>query len=332
MVSTRAMKSRSIEESVNSKSASWPEPSAEEYSHNNKALAKDVVVFSTMIYILFYLSSTINEVTYDFPMSQLIGSLITSSVMILVMFLCRFKICFLVLLATTVDVTYHFFFEFFFIFFTHSIHFHSLFFLLGTFWNPHPTKNDLNKWISMSIIGHSAFFTLQSLFLQTAYTLCKAYALCTGNTPLLIVCYGCSLWVNTQGAALTFLFLKLNWYEKEWQKDREIVEKTHPGSGNVILFTHVMSLPVALFDAVFLCNSDLVATHGALYRTIVPVAFMYGFVYLVFAKGVQWSLDCYIYPFMKEIDSVLKGAAFVGIVGIAVCGIALLLDILMKYV
>merc|ERR1712166_367721 len=277
------------EESVNSKSASWPEPSAEEYSHNNKALAKDVVVFSTMIYILFYLSSTINEVTYDFPMSQLIGSLITSSVMILVMF-------------------------------------------LWTFWNPHPTKNDLNKWISMSIIGHSAFFTLQSLFLQTAYTLCKAYALCTGNTPLLIVCYGCSLWVNTQGAALTFLFLKLNWYEKEWQKDREIVEKTHPGSGNVILFTHVMSLPVALFDAVFLCNSDLVATHGALYRTIVPVAFMYGFVYLVFAKGVQWSLDCYIYPFMKEIDSVLKGAAFVGIVGIAVCGIALLLDILMKYV
>jgi len=251
--------------------------------------AKDVVVFSTMIYILFYLSSTINEVTYDFPMSQLIGSLITSSVMILVMF-------------------------------------------LWTFWNPHPTKNDLNKWISMSIIGHSAFFTLQSLFLQTAYTLCKAYALCTGNTPLLIVCYGCSLWVNTQGAALTFLFLKLNWYEKEWQKDREIVEKTHPGSGNVILFTHVMSLPVALFDAVFLCNSDLVATHGALYRTIVPVAFMYGFVYLVFAKGVQWSLDCYIYPFMKEIDSVLKGAAFVGIVGIAVCGIALLLDILMKYV
>ena len=162
--------------------------------------------------------------------------------------------------------------------------------------------------------------------------MCKAYALCTGNTPLLIVCYGCSLWVNTQGAALTFLFLKLNWYEKEWQKDREIVEKTHPGSGNVILFTHVMSLPVALFDAVFLCNSDLVATHGALYRTIVPVAFMYGFVYLVFAKGVQWSLDCYIYPFMKEIDSVLKGAAFVGIVGIAVCGIALLLDILMKYV
>jgi len=289
MVSTRAMKSRSIEESVNSKSASWPEPSAEEYSHNNKALAKDVVVFSTMIYILFYLSSTINEVTYDFPMSQRIGSLITSSVMILVMF-------------------------------------------LWTFWNPHPTKNDLNKWISMSIIGHSAFFTLQSLFLQTAYTLCKAYALCTGNTPLLIVCYGCSLWVNTQGAALTFLFLKLNWYEKEWQKDREIVEKTHPGSGNVILFTHVMSLPVALFDAVFLCNSDLVATHGALYRTIVPVAFMYGFVYLVFAKGVQWSLDCYIYPFMKEIDSVLKGAAFVGIVGIAVCGIALLLDILMKYV
>jgi len=277
------------EESVNSKSASWPEPSAEEYSHNNKALAKDVVVFSTMIYILFYLSSTINEVTYDFPMSQLIGSLITSSVMILVMF-------------------------------------------LWTFWNPHPTKNDLNKWISMSIIGHSAFFTLQSLFLQTAYTMCKAYALCTGNTPLLIVCYGCSLWVNTQGAALTFLFLKLNWYEKEWQKDREIVEKTHPGSGNVILFTHVMSLPVALFDAVFLCNSDLVATHGALYRTIVPVAFMYGFVYLVFAKGVQWSLDCYIYPFMKEIDSVLKGAAFVGIVGIAVCGIALLLDILMKYV
>ena len=113
MVSTRAMKSRSIEESVNSKSASWPEPSAEEYSHNNKALAKDVVVFSTMIYILFYLSSTINEVTYDFPMSQLIGSLITSSVMILVMFLCRFKIRFLVLLATTVDVTYHFFLNFF---------------------------------------------------------------------------------------------------------------------------------------------------------------------------------------------------------------------------
>ena len=124
MVSTRAMIAKK-----STKSASWPEPSAEEYSHNNKALAKDVVVFSTMIYILFYLSSTINEVTYDFPMSQLIGSLITSSVMILVMFLCRFKIRFLVLLATTVDVTYHFF-EFFFIFFTHSIHFHSLVFLL----------------------------------------------------------------------------------------------------------------------------------------------------------------------------------------------------------
>ena len=108
----------------------WPEPSAEEYSHNNKALAKDVVVFSTMIFILFYLSSTINEVAYDFPMSQLIGSLITSSVMMLVMFLCRFKIRFLVLLATTVDVTYHFFFcIFFYLSFSHtpftSLHFFS---------------------------------------------------------------------------------------------------------------------------------------------------------------------------------------------------------------
>ena len=194
---------------------------------------------------------------------------------------------------------------------------------------PHPSPDE-PKWQTIAIIGHSGFFTIQTLFLQTCYHVVKCYALFTGNIKLAIVCYAISLWVNTQGAALTLLFFKLNWYEPKWQRDiQKPMEKKYPGISFPWLLGHVPSLPIALVDAIFVTNGLVVAAHGAEHMTVVKIAYSYGFLYLLFCKYIQWQFDSLIYPFIKDIAGPVKCIGFVVIVGSAVSICAYILNILM---
>ena len=269
----------------------WPHAKPTEAAHSHRALVKDTVLFLAMVYTFFHIAHTADELTPEHQTLTFSAPQQIGSI-----------------LAAIVMV----------------ITFVSDLFLL-----PHPTP-DQPKWQTIAIIGHCGFFTLQTLFLQTCYALVKCYAVCTGHLQLMVVCYSLALWVNTQGTALTLLFFKLNWYEPKWQRDiQKPMEQQYPGISFLWLLGHVPSLPVALFDALLLCEASVVAVHGAKLRTVVQVAFVYGAVYLLFAKVVQYSCATLIYPFIKDISSPVKCVGFVAVVGVAVSGMAFGLNVLM---
>ena len=252
----------------------WPKPSKEESQHNNIALVKDFFVFTLFLFVMFYASSTIDvNIAYDFPSSQVSGSLFTACIMIAVMFVWVFEM-------------------------------------------PIPTKSD-SKWDAIGAIGHASFYSLQALFLQTAYTLCKAYAMLTGNTKLLAATYRCALWTTVNGTGLTVLFFGLMWFQKKWQKEiGRPMEKTHPGASNVMFFVHLLPLFVAFFDIIFLCDTTFIIAHGAQWNTVVQMGFMYAAVYLCWCKFLQYKFNCFIYPFIRDITNFWKLFACVVIMGI----------------
>lgn len=194
---------------------------------------------------------------------------------------------------------------------------------------PAPRRTDPD-WNSIGIIGHPGFFTLQTLFLQTAFTLVKAYALWSADVHLAALTFSIALWVDTQGVALTLLFFKLNWWEPKWQRDvQKPKEREYPGISTIWLLGHVPSLPLALLDALILSAPSVMEVHGAKLSTVIKIAFAYGSIYLLWAKVVQWSMGSLIYPFIGEIDSPVKAGGFVIVVGSAVSAFAWALHALM---
>ena len=132
-----------------------------------------------------------------------------------------------------------------------------------------------------------------------------------------------SLWVNTQGVALTLLFFKLNWFEEKWQRDiQKPMEKDYPFISNIWLVGRVFSLPVAFVDALFLCPKTMMEMYGASLYSVIQIAFGYGFCYLCWAKFVQKRYATLIYPFLADIDTWAKGIGFVIVVGTAVSAMA----------
>ena len=269
----------------------WPAAKPNEIHHSHIAFSKDVCIFILMIWSFFQMAQTAETLSPEHQTAVFSWNQKAGSL----------------LAAIAMVIT----------------------FVSDIFLLPYPTP-DQPKWQTVSIIGHCGFFTLQTLFLQTSYALVKAYAIYTGNAKLCVVCCSMALWVNTQGAALTLLFFKLNWYEPKWQRDiQKPNEKKYPGISFVWLVGHVPSLPIALFDVVFLNNAAVVAVHGAEYMTVVKVAFVYGALYLLFAKSVQSKYGTLIYPFIKDISSPVKGFGFVVIVGSAVSVVAYGLNMLL---
>ena len=276
-----------------SSSKSWRKATPEEHQHKRSALTKDFFIFASIICAMFYFSQFSADLTAEHAAIAFTSNQkIMSCLVTLLMFIT---------------------------------------FASDLFGLPPPTKAQ-PKWNTISIIGHCGFFTLQTLFLQTAFTIVKAYAIVSENTKLLVLVSSLALWVNTQGTALTLLFFKLNWYEPKWQRDvQRPMELIYPGISSIWLLGHVPSLPLALFDALFLNDRSIVALHGAAYQTIVMVAFGYGAVYLLFAKTVQWRMNTLIYPFIKDISSLVKGFGFVVVVGFAVSGMGYVLDMFMRF-
>ena len=270
----------------------WPRATPAELEHHYTALIKDGLIFVAIIYGMVYMSQYSTQLSIEHEAIAFSSSQ-------------KIQSC---IVAVVMIIT----------------------FLSDLFGLPPPTK-DQPKWNIISIIGHCSYFTLQTLFLQTAFTIVKAYAIVQESGQLFIVCSSLALWVNTQGAALTLLFFKLNWFEPKWQRDiQKPMEIMYPGISYIWLLGHVPSLPLALYDAIFLNHPSIVALHGAMWRTIVVVAFCYGAAYLLFAKIIQWTMETLIYPFFKDISSLIKGVGFVVVVGTAVSIMAYVLDLMMR--
>ena len=82
-----------------------------------------------------------------------------------------------------------------------------------------PPRKDEPRWSIIAVVGHTSYFTLQTLFLQTAYFTVLTTAIYYQDGQLMALIYRLALWTNTQGVALTLLFFKLNWYEPKWRKN-----------------------------------------------------------------------------------------------------------------
>ena len=97
-------------------------------------------------------------------------------------------------------------------------------------------------------------------------------------------------------------------------------EKRYPGWALVSLYVHCANLPIALVDIVLLRDRELLRSHGASWDTMAFVAFVYGALYLSWAKLVQHSLcpGTLIYPFIGDLDSPVKIGGFILVVGTAV--------------
>ena len=86
--------------------------------------------------------------------------------------------------------------------------------------------------------------------------------------------------------------------------------------------SHVISFPVALLDALFLCPPAMMKVHGATLYAVVQIAFAYGFGYLLWAKFVEWRYNTLIYSFLADIVNWAKSLGFVIVVGTAVSAMA----------
>ena len=269
--------------------AAWPKPTKAERAHQNKALCKDAALFALMMYVLTRIADGLPGLAAEDE------ALALRDAQTPLPFLYA---CIIVVTVTKGDLT-------------------------GT---PPPSKGE-PKWDSVATpLGHWAFFTLQTLFVQTAYLCLKAYGIYMGNTKILQLCLQISLWTNTQGVALTILFFKLNWFEAKWIRDvKKPLEKKFPGISQIFLLGHVPPLILGIVDA-WSTDPRLVSIYGSNLTTIIKIAFAYGTVYLCGAKFLQWQTGgtC-IYPFIKDLDSVPKCIAFILAVGAAVslfaCGV-----------
>jgi hypothetical protein len=266
--------------------ASWPKPTEAERAHHTTALCKDAVIFAGLVYALLQFANSLPGLPAE---DVAVASSQTATPLPLL------YACAIVVTLTKGDLT-------------------------GL---PPPSKGE-PKWDTVSSpLGHFGYFTLQSLFLQTAYLCLKAYAIYTSNSRVLELCLVLSVWTNTQGVALTLLFFKLNWFESNWIREVKIpLEKKFPGISKIWLLGHVPSFFLGLIDA-WSTDPRLIKTYGADLRTIVRFAFCYGAAYLCWAKFWQfYTGGTCIYPFVKDLNSALKCLGFVLVVGVAVSAMA----------
>lgn len=207
---------------------------------------------------------------------------------------------------------------------------------LGTqiFIAPYSTTDD-EGFPLLRYVGNTIFLTFQITVIQTVHTMAGAaaeIALFTNSTmpALSAFNYSVSIFVDTTGVVLTLLFLKFNWFEKEWQlQARGVWESRGVRMGMLSLVSHIPSLPIGLLDII-------VKDHHFL-RACSPIFAANAFVIAAFASyyvawiHVWWAASgykCWPYPFLHKFDTCLKRILFAMAIIVAIivvmAGISLL--------
>ena len=120
--------------------SSWPKPTKAERAHHTTALCKDAVIFAGLIYALLQVASSLPGLTAE---DQAVATLQAATPLPFL------YACLIVVTLTKGDLT-----------------------------GLPPASKGEPKWDTVSSpLGHFGYFTLQSLFLQTAYLCLKAYAI-----------------------------------------------------------------------------------------------------------------------------------------------------------
>ena len=161
------------------------------------------------------------------------------------------------------------------------------------------------KWHAPAFGGNYVYFTIQSLHLSVVYLCYSAYAENVYTAfGMRTFCYAIALFVGTLAAAMTLLFLALNWCDRAWH--REIEDSAahragHPTKRNALI-VHLPSLVIHFLDLA-------VVKDRALLRAATPHA---GVLLCAFAAYVgiytawitlNWALNggYWPYPFVRSV-------------------------------
>ena len=138
--------------------------------------------------------------------------------------------------------------------------------------------------------------------------------------------YSCSVFMSTLQVVVSVLFLKMCWYDDDWQTMVMEIEKREPGTLFTNLWTHMIPAICAAFDLYVMKNTALVIKYNEDFNEFTKNALAFGLVYLLY-MDVCYLLNggYYPYPFLYNIKTIYqKGLFFFGIF-LVVCTISALL-------
>lgn len=198
-----------------------------------------------------------------------------------------------------------------------------------------PATTEREVFPLLQYVGKTIFLTFQIEVIQTVHMIAGAaaeIALFTHSpVPALSAFnYSVSIFVDTTGVVLTLLFLKFNWFEKEWQlQARGVWESRGVRMGMLSLVSHIPSLPIGLLDIIvkdhhFLraCSPIFVA------NALVIAAFASYYVAWIHVWWAASGYKCWPYPFLHKFDTCLKRILFAMAIIVAIivvmAGISLL--------
>ena len=194
------------------------------------------------------------------------------------------------------------------------------------------------------MVGHFCFLTHITFSVLTTYTTFNFtihFARYVGiNAPIIdgtgymlnCIC----LPVNTLGLTVTFLFLKLCFFEENWRIMMKIIEKRIPTILNSQLVTHLIPLVHATFDMFIFrdCKAVLKLT-GSVY-TLMKIFGIIGITFEIYLETLcYFNGGFYPYPVLYKLNTLQKKIIFVIVVWLFTSFLAIslrfLLGLLIKF-
>ena len=175
---------------------------------------------------------------------------------------------------------------------------------VDTYGTPPPEK-DSDPYKVTRTIGPLAFFTKQTLCIQTIYafvSFLSEAALFVGPRTFnwLLWTHRASTAVAVAAVSLTLLFLRLNWYEATWRRETldPWLQRGLPIKV-IVLVSHLASLPVAFVDVVLVKRPNFdTDTDDVLFSAALLTAYV---IFFISITRINFYLNGrrYPYPFMR---------------------------------
>ena len=169
------------------------------------------------------------------------------------------------------------------------------------------------------VVGHFCFLTHVTFSVLTVYTT-FGFIVHTANyfgvdAPILYktenMLHCISLSVDTLGLAVTFLFLRLCWYEKNWVIMMKEIEKRIPNILQNQMITHLVPLVHVFVDLFIFRDGTKVLKYGGSARTLTFVFAVIGVLFQSYLELLYYATGgCYPYPVLYKLNTLFKKLLF----------------------
>lgn len=203
--------------------------------------------------------------------------------------------------------------------------------LLAELFSMPPATKDQEAFPLMQTAGKAVFMTYWITSLQVIHQVATAMAevalfLGMPMPQLMKVTHQGSVLVGSLGVMLCLLFLGLNYFEAKWRKNvKDLWESRGYPMGFMSLLGHVPSLPVGVLDLVVKDRVFFHAVKPSFFPSCVAMVLAFAVMYTSWMH-VFWYLSdfkCWPYPFLHDLDSIVKRMGFVVVVTVAIVSLML---------